>query len=95
MATIHQLITELEQGGDERSRSFDPSAANGVPDEVIKFAPKKIRFHHQSAQDRIDELEGELRQWQERADRAELRLRSIEKSIQQIAARYLQGAARE
>ena len=56
-----------------------------VPREVLRFAPKKIR-RSLTAEDRIDQLETEVKQWQDRADEAEARLRRIEKTIQKIAA---------
>jgi len=56
-----------------------------VPREVLRFAPKKIR-RSLTAEDRIDQLESEVKQWQDRADEAEARLRRIEKTIQKIAA---------
>ena len=63
-----------------------------VPKEVLKFAPKKMR-REQTTEARIDQLETEINQWKDRADRAETRLRNIEKSIQQIAAKHIPGFA--
>jgi hypothetical protein len=103
MAFFQQLIADLEHtprqrdvqplGGNSR-RNAESAAitqrAIDVPKEVLKFAPKKMR-RQQTAEDRIDQLETEIKQWQDRAGRAETRLRFIEKSIQQIAAEHIPG----
>ncbi len=98
MAFFHQLIIDLEHEREARPLFGDNSRLRreltsitqhvDVPEEVIKFAPKKMRLQHQSAEGRIEQLETDVKQWQDRADQAEARLRSIESSIQQIAARY-------
>jgi predicted nucleic acid-binding Zn-ribbon protein len=48
-----------------------------------------MRLQHRTAEDRINQLETEIKQWQDRALLAETRLRFIEKSIQQIAAEHV------
>ncbi len=106
MAFFHQLITELEhmqdaspRGGDyfglrrESRRTIEVPQID-VPEEVLKFAPKKMRLQHQTAEDRIEQLETEIKQWQDRAGRAETRLQVIEKSIQQIASKYVRCTSR-
>ena len=103
MASFQQLIADLEHTPRQRdvqplggnSRRNAESAAitqhtSDVPKEVLKFAPKKMR-RQQTAEDRIDQLETEIKQWQDRALLAETRLRFIEKSIQQIAAEHVPG----
>jgi len=106
MAFFQQLIADLEHsprqrdaeplGGDSR-RNTESAAitqhTSDVPKEVLKFAPKKMR-RQQTAEDRIDQLETEIKQWQDRASRAETRLRFIENLIQQIAAEHVPGFRR-
>ncbi len=103
MAFFQQLIADLEHS--PRQRDAQPPGVDSrrnaeslaitqhtidVPKEVLKFAPKKMR-RQQTAEDRIDQLETEIKQWQDRAGRAEARLRFIEKLIQQIAAEHVPG----
>lgn len=98
MAFFHQLIIDLEHDRDAHRLFGDNSRLRrelasitqhvDVPEEVLKFAPKNMRLQHQSAEGRIEQLETEVKQWQDRADQAEARLQSIERSIQQIAAKY-------
>lgn len=108
MAFFHQLIAELEHMQDAHPRGGDYFGLRGesrrpidvpeidVPEEVLKFAPKKMRLQHQIAEeDRIEKLESEIKQWQDRAGRAETRLQVIEKSIQQIASKYVRCAPRK
>jgi hypothetical protein len=103
MAFFQQLIADLEHssrqrdeqppGGDSRRNAESAAITQhtiDVPKEVLKFAPKKMR-RQQTAEDQIDQLETEIRQWQDRADRAETRLRFIEKLIQKIAAEHVPG----
>jgi hypothetical protein len=97
------LIADLEHsprqrdaqppGGDSRRNAESLAITQhtiDVPNEVLKFAPKKVR-RQQTAEDRIAQLETEIKQWQDRAGRAETRLRFIEKLIQQIAAEHVPG----
>ncbi len=102
MAFFHQLIAELEhmqdaspRGGDYFGLRRESRRTIDVPEEVLKFAPKKMRLRHQTAEDRIEQLETEIKQWQDRAGRAETRLQVIEKSIQQIASKYVRCAPRK
>lgn len=103
MAFYWQPIVGLEHA--PRQRDAQPQAGDseqnvesetfaqhmiGVPKEVLKFAPKKIRLA-QTAEERINQLETEIKQWQERAGEAETRLLYIEKTIQQIAADHVHG----
>jgi predicted nucleic acid-binding Zn-ribbon protein len=54
-----------------------------------------MRPQHRNAEDRINQLETEIKQWQDRALLAETRLRFIEKSIQQIAAEHVRSVPRK
>jgi predicted nucleic acid-binding Zn-ribbon protein len=87
-------VQEAQRAGSNTLQNAMSAAAaqntSDVPNEVLKFAPKKMR-RQQSAEDRINQLEIEIRQWEERAGEAETRLRYIEKSIQQIASEHVQG----
>ena len=87
-------LQEAQRAGSDTQQSAKSAAAaqntSDVPSEVLKFAPKKMR-RQQSAEDRINQLETEIRQWEERAGEAEARLRYIEELIQQIASEHLQG----
>lgn len=87
-------LQEAQRAGSDTLQNTNSAAAaqntSDVPNEVLKFAPKKMR-RQQSAEDRINQLETEIRQWEERAGEAETRLRYIEKSIQQIASEHVQG----
>jgi hypothetical protein len=65
-----------------------------TPIEVLQFAPKRVRYQHQCAEDWTGRFLTDLQQWQERAGRAEMRLRFLEKSIQQIAAELVRSAPR-
>ena len=86
MAFFHELIANLEHAP---AWQQDAQARGGAVSEVLKFAPKRMRLQHQTAEDRINQLETEIKQWQDRALLAETRLRFIEKSIQQIAAEHV------
>lgn len=103
MAYIHQLIADIEHEQDaprlgcDRSTLDKESAkihrhVSSVPEDVLKFAPKKMRLQHAPTEGRVEQLETEIKQWQDRANQAEMRLRSIEKSIQEIAAKYIRPA---
>ena len=94
MNFIHQLVVDL----DRKSKTHDGGLTvdwpkskqqlNGVPNEVLKFAPKKLRLQCAVAEDRVQQLENEISEWRTRAGQAELRLQSIEKVVQEIAAKY-------
>ena len=88
MAFFHQLIANLEHAP---AWQQDVQARGGAVSEVLKFAPKRMRPQHRTAEDRINQLETEIKQWQDRALLAETRLRFIEKSIQQIAAEHVKS----
>ncbi|MEJ2373978.1 MAG: hypothetical protein P8Y53_03615 [Pseudolabrys sp.] len=92
MASIHQLITDVERRGDAHPEHPRFAGKIDVPEEVLRFAPRKIRAQHETSEDRIEQLENEVKEWQDRAGRAEARLRSIEESVQRIAAKYLHAA---
>lgn len=86
MAFFQQLIANLEHSS---AGQQDAQPRGGGVQEVLKFAPKKMRCPHRTAEERINQLETEIKQWQDRARRAETRLRFIENSIQQIAAEHV------
>src|SRR5450830_179119 len=88
MAFFHELIANLEHSP---AWQQDPQARGGAVSEVLKFAPKRLRLQHRTAEDRMNQLENEIGQWQDRALLAETRLRFIEKSIQQIAAEHVRS----
>ena len=104
MAYIHQLIADIEHAKDAPELGCDRSTlgkestkihrhVSSVPEEVLKFAPKKMRLQHAPTEGRVEQLETEIKEWQVRANQAEMRLRSIEKSIQEIAAKYIHPLA--
>lgn len=95
MAFIHQLIADIEEGRDASPQLPIGRHMVDLPEEVVRFAPKNIRLQHQTADDRIEQLETEIKHWQDRAARAETRLHSIEQSVQQIAAKYIHAAPRK
>jgi len=106
MAFFQRLIADLERKRDTQPLSIDhfvfrresgitTQETINVPKEVLQFAPKEIRCQHQTAEDRIGRLETEIEQWQDRAGRAETRLRFLEKSIQQIATGLVRSAPRK
>ena len=82
MAFFQQLITNLEHS--PAGQQAAQTRGGGVQ-EVLKYAPRKVRCQHGTAAEPINQLETELKQWRDRACRAETQLRFIEKSIQQIA----------
>jgi predicted nucleic acid-binding Zn-ribbon protein len=88
MAFFHQLIANLEH---DPAWQQNAQARGGAVSEVLKFAPKRMRLQHRTVEDRINQLETEIKQWQDRALLAETRLRFIEKSIQQIAAEHVRS----
>lgn len=94
MASIHQLISSVERRGDTDPQPPYDGQMIDVPEEVLRFAPRKIRIQHQAAEHRIEQLENEVKEWQDRAGRAEARLRSIEELVQRIAAKYVHSAPR-
>lgn len=61
---------------------------------VLKFATKRMRLRHRAAEDWINQLEAEIKQWHGRALLAETRLRFLERSIQQIAAEHVRSVVR-
>ncbi|HSP49737.1 MAG TPA: hypothetical protein VLN61_06045 [Pseudolabrys sp.] len=106
MAFFQGLIADLERKRDapplgsdyfafRRKSGATSQQTINAPKEVLQFAPKEIRRHHQTAEDRINQLETEIEQWQDRAGRAETRLQFIEKSIQKIAAGLVRSAPRK
>ena len=86
MAFFQQLIANLEHS--PAGQQAAQTRGGGVQ-EVLKYAPKKVRCQHGTAEEPINQLETELKQWQDRARRAKTQLRFIEKSIQQIAAEHV------
>ena len=94
--SIHELTADIENEGSVRVRAGGYAAPRDdpidVPADVLRFAPKKLRLRHRT-EDRIEQLEIEVKQWQERADRAETRLRFVENSIQRIAAQCVRSTA--
>ena len=92
MAFFHELIANLEHSP---AWQQDAQARGGAVSEVLKFAPKRMRLQDQTAEDRMNQLETEIRQWQDRALLAETRLRFIEDSIQQIAAEHVRSVPRK
>lgn len=92
MAFFHELIANLEHSPEWQQ---DAKARGGAVSEVLKFAPKRLRLQHRTAEDRMNQLENEIGQWQDRALLAETRLRFIEKSIQQIAAEHVRSVPRK
>ena len=92
MAFFHQLIANLEHAP---AWQQDVQARGGAVSEVLKFAPKRMRPQHRTAEDRVTQLETEIKQWQDRALLAETRLRFIEKLIQQIAAEHVRSVPRK
>jgi hypothetical protein len=106
MKFFQRLIADLEctrdaqpRGGEyfefRRKSGATAQQVNNVPKEVLQFAPKEVRRQHQTGDDRIGRLQTEIQQWQDRAGRAETRLRFIENSIQQIAAELVRPAPRK
>jgi hypothetical protein len=65
--------------------------ADGDISEVLKYAPTRLR-PRRSADDRLSRLEAETRYWRERACQAEVRVKSLETSIQSIASRFVKSA---
>ena len=86
MAFFQQLIANLEHSpaGQQAAQT-----RGGDVQEVLKYASMKVRCQRGTAEEPINQLATELKQWQDRARRAETRLRFIEKSIQQIAAEHV------
>lgn len=82
MGFFHKIISDIEQG-----QGLVPEQRSDL-DEVLRFAPKQKRRDRQSQYERTTKLESELRNWQNRAIRAEARLKFVETSVQQIAKRY-------
>jgi hypothetical protein len=91
MAFIHQILANLEAEGLLRGQSFERADRReriAVPFEVLRFAPKKVRPQLEICDDeRLRRLEVENANWRERAMHAEKRLKTIERTIQDIAAR--------
>jgi hypothetical protein len=58
----------------------DAQHAIDAVEAVLRFAPKKLRG--QTTEDLIDQLKAEIKQWQDRAVRAETRLQSVQKLVQ-------------
>ena len=106
MAFFQRLIADLERkrhaqplGGDysgfRRKSGANTQRTSNVPKEVLQFAPKEMRCQHESAENRIDQLETEIKQWQDRASRAETRLQFIETSIQEIAEKFVRSVPKK
>ena len=58
MAFFHQLIANLEHAP---AWQQDVQARGGAVSEVLKFAPKRMRPQHRTAEDRINQLETEIK----------------------------------
>jgi hypothetical protein len=64
--------------------------ADGDISEVLKYAPTRLR-PRRNAEDRLNRLEAETKYWRERACSAEVRVKSLETSIQSIASRFVKS----
>lgn len=64
--------------------------ADGDISEVLKYAPMKLR-PRRNADERLSRLEADNKYWRERACSAEVRVKSLETSIQNIATRVVTG----
>jgi hypothetical protein len=64
--------------------------ADGDISEVLKYAPNRLR-PRRNAEDRLSRLEAETKYWRERAWMAEVRVKSLETSIQSIASRFVKS----
>ncbi len=71
-----------------------PRATVNIGDvsEVLKYAPTRLR-PRRGPDERVSRLEAETRYWRERACSAEVRVKSLETSIQSIATQFIDGRA--
>lgn len=86
MGFFKELTAEMERAPAVRVSS----GADGDISEVLKYAPTRLR-PRRSADDRLNRLEAETKYWRERACSAEVRVRSLETSIQSLASRFVKS----
>jgi hypothetical protein len=84
MGFFKELTAELDRSPAVR---FGPGA-NGDISEVLKYAPSKLR-PRRNPDDRLNRLEAETKYWRARACQAEVRVKSLETSIQNIASHFI------
>lgn len=86
MGFFKELTAEID-----RTPVMPRGGANvGDISEVLKYAPVRVR-PRRNADERLNRLEAETRYWRERACSAEVRVKSLEASIQSIAHRFVKS----
>jgi hypothetical protein len=90
MGFFKELTAEMDRTPAVRQRAGTAPGVDGDISEVLKYAPTKLR-PRRNADERLSRLEAETRYWRERACQAEVRVKSLETSIQNIASRFVKS----
>lgn len=89
MGFFKELTAEIDRMPVHHSPHIG-AGSDGDISEVLKYAPTKLR-PRRNTDERLSRLEAETRYWRERACSAEVRVKSLETSIQSIAARFVKS----